>query len=532
MAPNPLTRDRKESEGTRTPLLQAAFFAALFFLGSADKVFATRLFGMNFRWAQLLIIVGVLATLPSFIRRLASDNARPPPRLVPIVAAWSAFFGCYALSAILSPAPSQTLVKLCWGIFNIGGAIVLCLHAGRQSLAAVRTGLALACIGISTVIWIDALGLYWFLGDAPLLGLAQASAFEDRILLRPHAFYYEPSYAGAWLGLAIPATLLALDALPLWVRSVAGGVSASAAVLATSRTGLLSVAAAFFLIGLFSLIRRETKLLKTTLGSLGVAVVATAIFFVPSSTHSFSGLLTKQLGFEATLKRLQPSEDDVLRALTAQNSRGDQAGGGGDDEILPPFSPENEQQSEPMQPLDAGLEPVRPLDVQTQPIQPVAGQPELQPVPYRPPNTSEGYRIQSYLRALEIWKRHPVLGAGTSLDPDGESFIRPIAINTWLEVLVESGLVGFLAFVFALAVSIRSALSGASSRAIILVSAALFAHFVINLNLTQTFPRLDYWLVFFAALSLTSATRPAAASDSIQAPEQAEETNRPSVSLA
>ncbi|HTC22503.1 MAG TPA: hypothetical protein VK859_16730, partial [bacterium] len=88
--------------------------------------------------------------------------------------------------------------------------------------------------------------------------------------------------------------------------------------------------------------------------------------------------------------------------------------------------------------------------------------------------------------------------------------------DMWLEVGMESGLVGFLAFLGAIAGTMRAAWGTASPSALKgLILAAWVSHFVVNMNFCQTFPRLDFWLLFFFSIRLLTGVA--------QAPEENKE---------
>ena len=73
--------------------------------------------------------------------------------------------------------------------------------------------------------------------------------------------------------------------------------------------------------------------------------------------------------------------------------------------------------------------------------------------------------------------------------------------SLWIEVGIEAGILGVLAFGFGLLKSVRDCVKNHPRSANILpVLCALAVHFLVNMSFTSTFPRLDYWLLFFFAL--------------------------------
>ena len=123
--------------------------------------------------------------------------------------------------------------------------------------------------------------------------------------------------------------------------------------------------------------------------------------------------------------------------------------------------------------------------------------------------TSESIRVNDFKKSVEDWKTHPWIGSG--VDPDtGDTqrhLLQSTLTNTWMELAVEAGSLGLAAFLLAVGFNMRKALQNNQTGALrFFIIAAWFAHFTVNLNFTQTFPRLDYWLLFFFSIALM--TRP------------------------
>lgn len=438
------------------------YLTALLFFGTADQVFATRLFSVNLRWAQLLLLGGTLASLP-FVWQGWRARRTEVMRSLPLLAAWVAFFVAYGVAATVSEAPARTLVKLAWGTFNVLGAATVCLLTARPA-ALLRDAFLTASVLVATVIWVDALALYWVGLEAPLLGLAQTSyVFEGQQVLRPHAFYYEPSYAGAWLAFGLPVVVLATWHRPRWMRLLLPAVVLGAIVLTSARTGIVSAAMAITLALLHGLMRRDRALLKRLAATVVVTALLLAAFFVPPRAAAYGRFISGPLGPKALIARLMPTSSP--------------------DEPPPPQAPA---------PAPAREDP--PAEPLVERIEKALGGPM--------PKTSEGNRLASYAHALKTWWQRPLLGWGVAASGPDDRLLPPVTINTWLEILVEAGLLGLLTFGGAIVLSVRTAVRHARATTLTLLGAAWLAHLLVNLNLTQTYPRLDYWLLFFLTIRL------------------------------
>ena len=79
---------------------------------------------------------------------------------------------------------------------------------------------------------------------------------------------------------------------------------------------------------------------------------------------------------------------------------------------------------------------------------------------------------------------------------------------TWSEIGLESGTLGVLAFLFAILSNMILAWKKGSGLDLkILVLTAWIVHFTVQFLLSQTFPRLDYWLLFFLSIRLLVKSR-------------------------
>ncbi|HEY5038956.1 MAG TPA: hypothetical protein VIJ93_07800, partial [bacterium] len=209
------------SEEPARDILHAVFFAVLFYLCAADQYFTTQFNGFNFRWGQFLLLGCALLSLG--IEWVQSPvGASESGFLRRILKLWTVFFLCYALAALASDFPRLTWIKWGWGLFNIGGAALICLQSRWNQ--ALRLGFKYAILGIALTLWAEVLALYWFhipfhtgyerasfplvlpfLNFSPVIGYVETSySWMGTVFVRPNAFYYEPSYAGCALSFALP----------------------------------------------------------------------------------------------------------------------------------------------------------------------------------------------------------------------------------------------------------------------------------------------------------------------------------------
>jgi len=117
---------------------------------------------------------------------------------------------------------------------------------------------------------------------------------------------------------------------------------------------------------------------------------------------------------------------------------------------------------------------------------------------------SEGDRVSTALRNVQSARENPLLGKGVVLraSPNDQGLAQ-VAMNTWVELKLESGWFGLLSFLFAVLATLRAALGrGVGDPWVDFLIAAWISHFLIHLNFTQTYPRLDYWLMFFLSIRL------------------------------
>jgi hypothetical protein len=417
------------------------FVAVLFFLCSADQFFTTRLFGFNFRWGQILLALWAIVT----VLRRSQDRETLQEILTSFrefISTWGPFFAAYTLAAFLSPQPQATLIKAGWGLFNI--CLAFFLFSGVFKGPSLEKGMKWGITAIALTIWAQAIfvfilhlfpNLTYGFPSIPLplhlggfeipLGYAQPDySFGFDRMVRPNAFYYEPSYAGCALGFALPLLWATGNQDRPWQRVLFVALVWTAIILTTSRSGLLD------------------------LGFAGMSVLAIAFLGRDRGTTSWIGRSFLAGALMLGLFALSPFADDYLGTFLG----------------------------------------VKGPDLITH-----LGQPQK----------SEGGRIASLKNGIKAFESHPFLGNGVARD-DGTGRLVPSTTNTWLEIAMESGVIGLLAFLYAISRSIKSSREGVRSAKNFQfwVFVGLTLHLFINLNLTQTFPRLDYWILFFFALRL------------------------------
>lgn len=419
----------------------AVFVAVLFFLCSADQFFTTRLFGFNFRWGQILLALWAIATvLRRSQDREALQEISTSARV--FISTWGPFFAAYTLAAFLSPQTAATLIKAGWGLFNIGLAFFF--FSGIVPDSSLKKGMKWGIAAIAAFLWTQALAVYWGhwfqnlsygmpsipliihtgFGDLPL-GFAQPDySFLIDHMVRPNAFYYEPSYAGCALGFALPLLIFSILPAPTWQKVLLPALVWTSIILTTSRSGLLDL---FLFLGMgmaVLLVHRERENLKN-----GARVILIGTLFL-------------------TLFLISPFADDYLGTFLGVK---------GPDTLAHLSQPQK----------------------------------------------SEGGRIQNIRDAVTYWKEHAILGNGAQRDP-ATGHIETQTMNTWLEIAVESGILGLTGLLFAVGSTVRAAWNHGKRLGNLkwVLCVAWIIHFGVNLNLTQTFPRLDYWLLFFFSISL------------------------------
>jgi hypothetical protein len=424
------------------PAVFSVFFAVLFYLCSADQFFAVRIHGFNFRLGQFFIFLTLLAFLWTFLKEKTSVERAEITRLA---TAWLLFFLLYALSAALSASPGPTFVKLIWALFNMMGAALLCLNQRWSS--ALERGFSYGLLAIAATIWIQFIVIYFF-GVTPLLDTPSAS--QPLILWGIH-----------WLPLGFAQT----------TSDIFQGVEIFRPNAFYYEPSYAGCALAFSFPLILALNRDRSRFEKLIVPALVFSAVV-----LTSSRSGLLGLIVALAGI--TCGTLFTRQRNILAEtwksiLTAGLLLG----------LLALTNPGQKYFSYMAGPLG----------------------PEKAISRIDNPHLSEGGRVAAMKNALKLWSQHPWLGDGVAVsatNPQGQKLI-PVVENMWLEVAVEAGGLGFLAFAYGLFRTMGEPLWRRPAKSdVVLVLSAVTVHLLVNMNFSGTFPRLDYWLLFFLAVHL------------------------------
>jgi hypothetical protein len=432
---SPAKADSQATSEKANPLA-VLFFVALFFLCGADLFFATRVGGFNLRWGQVLLFICALISLWDLPGQYRSHSLSWRQHSA-LFKNWLPFFVIYGIAALLGASPGRSLLKLGWAIFNIGGAALLYLNPRwRRSLG---SGTIWGVLAIAIVLWAQLILIYGFGAQGVLVPANLSFALIHQNLPLPTLGYAQ--FACDYLGIQIlrPSAFY-------YVPSFA----ACALVFALGALILsLRKPSGFWRLLPVALVCSAAILTSARSGVLSLFLVFGYVVLasILKKQKSLPPLMLKSMALTLGL---------ILLVFLLPNGRKYMDFFGG---ILNPFSISSRIHN---------------------------------------PDSSEGGRFASILHALELWKEHPILGNGVSTDPGQSPGLGQLAENTWVEFPVESGLLGLLAFLWALYQTLRGAFKENTNQEVaILVSACLVSHFVVDLNFTATFPRLDYWLIFF-----------------------------------
>jgi O-antigen ligase len=265
------------------------------------------------------------------------------------------------------------------------------------------------------------------MGFTIVIGFAQPEAFApNHFIIRPNAFYYEPSYAGCALAFSFLLLLASFFREKNWSGYWIPAVVLGAIVLTTSRGGILGLALGILtLAASFFFIRPRKELIVFLSKTVGLGLLLLLLFSIAPFGREYLTTLSGTEGVQASVQRMKLS------------------------------------------------------------------------------SKSEGGRVDNFQNGISQWNRHLWLGDGAQTDPHDKKLF-PAYENTWLEIGLESGLMGFLAFLFAVGSTILGAFQGErlGPALKLILAAAWIVHFGINLNLCQTFPRLDFWLLFYFSIYL------------------------------
>ena len=420
-----------------------AICAVVFFLSSADQVFTFNVLSMNVRFANFVLLAGLVAWFAT-----RAHQARNEARWLAL--GWLPFIAVYALAAVISPHWLPTIVKLGWFAFSFFAAYAWTTLFDRRD---VMRAYFLSYAGIAAIIVIDFVNGF-SRGPDHMIGFGQANDMLNGVLVfRPHAFYYEPSFAASSLALAWALALTPMRAAApnvATVLAVAGGV---ALLVMTSRTGwLFATVAALALLVFHARSARlsggrerwRVAIPAATGAALLIAVVALSGHH--DAFQAFLGRLGVVQAFERVCPRLAEQYAVDLRCLSGMERRNFVGAG---------------------QPID-------------------------------PDETTEGLRLGAMRTALATVANHPSLGVGAA--SASNRLIAPPAVpNLWLEIALDGGLAALVAFGFGIAYTLyRWRAFEPQHRGTLIV---LVLWLCITWQFIATFPRLDLWIAFWAALA-------------------------------
>ena len=172
--------------------LPAVVCAIVFFLASADRLFTIRTGAVSVRLAAVVLLVASAVFAVTRWRK-SNDDIRA------LTIAWLPFVAMYALAAATSEAPAPAILKLGWFAFDFSVAFAaIALFDVRD----VARGYFLSYLVVASIIAIDFVSGFTR-GPDYMIGYAQENNMVSGMLLfRPHAFYYEPSFAAGGLAFA------------------------------------------------------------------------------------------------------------------------------------------------------------------------------------------------------------------------------------------------------------------------------------------------------------------------------------------
>ncbi len=440
-ADNPTSPPHFLRDFFQSPSFSAWFFGALFFLASADMFFTTHILGFNLRWGQMLLLLAALPALRRLWTDFQRDSLEGKTRLR-FLLAWLPFFILYGIAALYAHSPFLTGIKWGWGIFNISLAALVCLNPRQDD--SLERGFQGGIILISAFIWMEAIAIY---------GFSPATTLQDLGPGNPAAV----SFLSIPIGYA-QTSLRFMDLQTYRPNAFYYEPSFAACALTFS----------FFLLFFLDLKKSAVKsgwipalvLSSVILSSSRTGILSAAIFFL--LTFSVLGFRSKPSFFRSSvLKTLVISALLIGLFCVFPNGRKYMQFLGG--------------------PLGSGSAK-------------------------RFNNTaaSEGGRLENAKQCLKLWAKSPLLGYGVLPRLEtGNRGLAQISLSTWFEIGLESGILGVLGFLFAILYNMRLAWKKSSDFPLkTLILAAWIIHFTVHLFLSQTFPRLDYWLLFFLSIRL------------------------------
>ena len=251
------------------------------------------------RFASFALVAGFVVWALTRARKSGAD-------IRALSIGWLPFIALYALAAATSDTSAPAMLKIAWFAFNfIVAYAAIALFDARD----VVRGYFLAYLVIALIITIDFMTGFTR-GPEYMIGYGQPNDMVPGMLLfRPHAFYYEPSFAASGLALAWALALTRMrDAAPN-VASALVIVGAIALLVMTSRTGWLYAAVAGLAVLVFRVCVRR-PLPRVSLKHAAIATVAgIALLFVIlgfSDKREAASALLDRLGFAHTFERICP----------------------------------------------------------------------------------------------------------------------------------------------------------------------------------------------------------------------------------
>ncbi len=439
---------RTTLSGRVTVAMPAVVCAVVFFLASADRLFAFRTGAVNVRFAAVLLLAAV-AVFGVTRARQSMDDIRT------LAIAWLPFAVLYAVAVASSPSPAPGLLKLGWFAFDFVAAFaVTALFDARD----VGRGYFLSFLVIGSIIVIDFVTGFTR-GPDYMIGYGQENRMDSCMLVfRPHAFYYEPSFAASGLAFAWALALTRLRDVAPKIASAVVAIGAIALVVMTSRIGWIYATLASLAVLVHRILARTLTLSSLARASIPVVLIAGALAGViafSDKRESFSGLFGT-LGFAKAFERICPLVADQLAAdigCLSGDARRKFLGA--------------------CQPYSAGL-------------------------------TTEGTRIVAMRGAVATVVAHPWLGVGVARGDD-RFIAAPAVADLWLEIALDGGLLTLAAFAFGVTfTSRRWGLFEPRHRDVLIVFALWL---LIVWQFIQTFPRLDLWIAFWVVLVWTRQGR-------------------------
>ena len=407
------------------------FCAIAFFLASADRLFSVRTDGVNVRLATVLLFVAFAVFAVTRARKF-NDDIRA------LAIAWLPFVSMYGLAAATSETPAPGMLKLGWFAFDF---LVAFATIALFDVRNVARGYFLSYLAVASIIAIDFLSGFTR-GTAYMIGYAQVNNMVPGMLLyRPHAFYYEPSFAAGGLALAWVLALTRMRDVAPKLASALVIVGASALVVMTSRIGWIyaSVATAAAIVFYYRERRLRPLLMRASIPIVLIAGALAGVITFSDKREAFGGLINS-LGFVQAFERVCPliaGRFVVDINCLSGDARREYLGEG--------------------QPFNAD-------------------------------ETTEGLRLLAVRATVATIGQHPWIGVGVGHGSD--RFIAPPPVaNLWLEVALEGGLLTLMAFTFGVTFTLwRWGAFDARNRDIMIMFALWL---LIVWQFIQTFPRLD-----------------------------------------